>query len=203
MIITYYCTSYIKEIKEQETLDDSKEDNKAIIFLIGLMIIIFIIGLLYIYDYSKKENQNNNDNKPTVINDEKLNLDEAKSVNNVENNSKKDSKTNYENIKEISIKEYQEKLNNNEKMIVLIASKYCGSCSSFEPVFNKSLSLVKLKAYKIDVATLTTEEKNLFNSLFNITGTPTTFIIENGSQKASIIGYRSKEATTSWLNENY
>lgn len=172
-------------------------NSRLVIYLIVFAITILIGGFSYIYDFLKEEN------KPT----ESYNLDEYfdEDGNLKKVFTEKDSSSlNYQNIKEITIEEYQMRLEHNEKMIVLVASYKCGICKSYEPVFNEVLEEKNLKAYKIDIANFTkTEETELFKSLFNIEGVPMTFIIENGSIKASQAGGKSKEITKDFINNNY
>lgn len=192
-----------EEFLTEKTAEQHEKDNeKGIVILFLIIAFLFLVGLYYIYDNTKEQDANASGDV-NVLNEEKLN-EGANSAENA-NSEKKDSTTiNYEHIQAISINQYKEKLDANEKMIVLIASKYCGSCTVFEPVLDSVLEDLNQTAYKIDVATFKTEEEYAtFQSLFDVSGTPTTYIIENKEQKASSIGYRSKEATKTWLEENY
>lgn len=188
----------IPEKKEKEDnlyIDD--ENNKGVVFLLIIMIIIFGLGVFYVYDYyNKTEDKNKND--INVINEDKIDLQgsqESSKTSTTEENS---------NIETITLADYQQKNKKKEKMIVIIASKYCGGCKTYEPVINRVLAKKNMKAYKIDVSEITTQEdKTLFKSLFEVSVTPTTFIIENGTSKASFMGYSSEEATSSWIDKNY
>lgn len=187
----------------ERTVEKHEKDNeKGIVVLFIVITFLFLVGLYYIYDYTKDQNANAPQDVD-VLNEEKLN-EGVNNASNANNNKKDSEEVSYDNIQTISIKDYKQKVAAKEKMIVLVASKYCGSCSVYEPVLDTTLGQVNKKAYKIDVATLeTAEELNIFHSLFNLTGTPTVYIIENGEQKAESVGYRSQEATKAWIEENY
>lgn len=177
-------------------------NSRLVIYLIAFAVAILIGGFCYIYDFYKEKND------PTP----KYNLDEyfdengnLKNVSNENTNNEKNvSSSTYQNIKEITIEEYQMRFEHKEKMLVLVASHTCGICASYEPVLNEVLKESNLSAYKIDIANFTKkEEVELFNSLFSITGTPVTFIIENGSIKTSQTGGKSKDITTEFIRNNY
>ncbi len=169
---------------------------RLVVYLIAFAVVILIGGFCYIYDFLKEEN------KPK----ESYNLDEYFDENGNLNKvqEKEVSSSNYQNIKEITIEEYQMRLEHKEKMLVLVASNKCGICKNYEPILNEVLEEKNIRAYKIDIANFTkSEESELFNSLFNITGVPVTFIVENGEIKTSQTGGKSKEITKEFLNNNY
>lgn len=169
---------------------------RLVVYLIAFSVVILIGGFCYIYDFLKEEN------KPK----ESYNLDEYFDENGNLNKvqEKEVSSSNYQNIKEITIEEYQMRLEHKEKMLVLVASNKCGICKNYEPILNEVLEEKNIRAYKIDIANFTkSEESELFNSLFNITGVPVTFIVENGEIKTSQTGGKSKEITKEFINNNY
>lgn len=201
--------------KRLETIKKEERKNNIIIgVLIVIMVALFIVGVIYIYDHTKDKDSNKNyaqyENKENIRynkNNTSSNKDEEKDNNtntdNKENNHQEEIKD-YENIKSISIKDYEKKLNAKEKMIVLISKEGCGFCTLFEPTFNDTLKELDLVAYKIDISKIATnEEYELFNNLFKISGTPTTFIIENKEVKSKLVGNQSKETTLDWLKANY
>lgn len=177
-------------------------NSRLVIYLIAFAVAILVGGFCYIYDFSKQKK----DPEPTYNLDEYF--DEFGNIKNAsqenKNNEKDVSSSNYENIKEISIEEYQMRLEHKEKMLILVASHTCGICASYEPVLSEVLKEANLNAYKIDIANFTKkEEVELFKSLFNITGTPVTFVIENGAIKTSQSGGKSKDITAEFIRNNY
>lgn len=190
---------------------EEKENSIIIGILLFIMIVLFVVGVIYIYDNTKNKSANKDytqySDKGNVSykkNDTSSNNSSSNNTNN-ENNSVNEEKTpTYENIKTISIKDYENKLNNGEKMIVLVSRKGCGYCTLYEPTFNEVLGQLGYVAYKIDIATFTSkEEYELFESLFNIKGTPTTLVIDNKEIKNSISGNQAKETVIEWLKTNY
>ena len=190
----------VTNIKQNDELEVKTPNYKVIIILLILIIVLFICGVVYILDYSKKVGDNKDNTSKENISYKLEDLDEK-----LEEDSKKEpEEVVYENIEKITIKEYEKKAKNKEKMILLVASKYCGHCAVYEPILNAALKEKELKAYKIDVAEFKTEEeRELFDSLLQIKGTPTTFIIENGKSVASITSSTTKENVLKWIEDNY
>lgn len=185
--------------KEIEKLERGKDVNyRLVIYLIVFVLAIIIGGLCYLHESSKEEKEQT----------KTYNLDEYfDEFGNLKSNPKKEvnkEETSYQNIKEIGIEEYKTKLDNKEKMVVLVASHNCNICKIYEPVLNEALEETNVEAYKIDIAKFTTkEESETFNELFSITGTPVTFVVENGTIKDSQRGGKNKEVTLEFINNNY
>ncbi len=171
-------------------------NHRLVIYLVIFALTILVGGFCYIYDFLKEENNPKESYNLDEYFDENGNLKKVE--------EKEVSSSNYQNIKEITIEEYQMRLEHKEKMIVLIASNKCNICKNYEPILNEVLEEENINAYKIDIANFTkTEESELFNSLFNITGVPVTFVIENGSIKTSQVGSKNKDITKEFINSNY
>ncbi|MGM9834961.1 MAG: thioredoxin family protein [Bacilli bacterium] len=199
-----------KEEVEEKLLAIKKEEkgsNIIISILLIIMVILFIAGVIYIYDYTKKNKENGTSDytKYSEKGNVSYNKKETDSTtNNSTDNSENKTEPTYANLKTITINEYEKKLNNNEKMIVVIARTGCGPCSVYLPTLNEVLDSLKYQAYKIDIASFKTqEENNLFRELFTIKGTPTTVIVNNKEIKYTLIGNQSKEIVTEWIKSNY
>lgn len=185
--------------KEIEKLERGKDVNyRLVIYLIVFVLAIIIGGLCYLHESSKEEKEQT----------KTYNLDEYfDEFGNLKSNPKKEAnkeETSYQKIKEISIEEYKTKFDSQEKMVVLVASHNCNICKMYEPVLNEALEETSVEAYKIDIAKFTTkEESETFNELFSITGTPVTFVVENGTIKDSQRGGKNKEVTLEFIKNNY
>lgn len=185
--------------KEIEKLERGKDVNyRVVIYLIVFILAIIIGGLCYLHESSKEEKEQT----------KTYNLDEYfDEFGNLKKNPKKEAnkeEQSYQKIKEISIEEYKTKLDSQEKMVVLVASHNCNICKIYEPVLNEALEETNVEAYKIDIAKFTTkEESETFNELFSITGTPVTFVVENGTIKDSQRGGKNKKVTLEFINNNY
>lgn len=83
---------------------------------------------------------------------------------------------------ELNYSQLKEKLDNNDDFILLITKTTCTHCESFKPRFKDILSRYNITAYEIALDKLSDDEKKVFNEVANVSGTPTTIFIKNGSE---------------------
>lgn len=97
----------------------------------------------------------------------------------------------------VALEAYEEKLSSNDKFIIVIGNKDCGACKSYKPVLqeinkNKDLEIFYVQ---IDDSKWSSEDKTELMDItqeklgVGITGTPTSFIVENGSLEEVAVGY--------------
>lgn len=162
-----------------------------------LLLIIIGLGIsvysLYHSNQEYKEREQNYKNKLEYLEKENNKLKEERSSGqdvileydndhiNVSTNDK------YENLEEISVAEFLEKVNHKESFIVLFSQPKCGHCIAFKPVFNQVLKDNNIKAYDVNVYNLPTLERESLYSVVKISGTPTTLFFEDGEEN---INYR-------------
>lgn len=111
-------------------------------------------------------------------------------------------------IKDVSISEYLDIIDDNDISIIYIARPTCGFCSKFEPVLTSVLEKYKIGVEYINVDNITTEEE--FNSFFNSNeylkagewGTPTLIVFKNKEILDINSGYVDEETLVKFLKEN-
>ena len=93
------------------------------------------------------------------------------------------------NLIEIDGTELLKKLENKETFILVFTQTGCVHCSEYKPILNRLLTENNINAYELNTTKLKeedTEIKNEIEKLFNISGTPTTIFINEGSEKTTI-----------------
>jgi len=92
--------------------------------------------------------------------------------------------------------ELKEKIDNEETFILVVTRTDCSHCAIYLPRLEKVLKEYELTAYKIEVDTWKTSEKEDLSYICNVSGTPTTLFIENGEEKntsSRLVGERTQE----------
>lgn len=85
---------------------------------------------------------------------------------------------------ELTFSELQEKIDNEESFILLIARTDCSHCIEYKPILKKVLAEYDLIAYEIDLDKINDEQMSKLNNIANTGGrTPNTVFIENGKEK--------------------
>lgn len=85
----------------------------------------------------------------------------------------------------LTYKELKEKLDNKEDFILVITKTTCSHCESYKPKLKDVLSKYDIKAYEIALDKLSDDETKVFNEIANVSGTPTTIFIKNGSESTT------------------
>lgn len=127
---------------------------------------------------------------------------EDKKDDKVENAKDEIQKVEYSNIEEISLADFERKVFEKENMTILIASKSCYHCITFEPVVNEVCKDLDKNIYKIDIMELTDEENDIFRTYYAYKSAPTLFTIKDGVVKSDVTGTMTNENLKKWLNEN-
>lgn len=99
-------------------------------------------------------------------------------------------------LQEISVSELKTKLNNNESFVLYVKQENCSHCLEFTPVMEKVTAQYQYAIYMINLTNLG-DDKDEFNNLVTITGTPTTIFYKNGkelSESTRIVGSKSKSS---------
>ena len=93
------------------------------------------------------------------------------------------------NLISITGSELLEKIKNKETFILIRTQDGCHHCEEYKPILNRLLTENNINAYELNTTKLKeedTEIKNEIEKLFNISGTPTTIFINEGSEKTTI-----------------
>lgn len=108
-------------------------------------------------------------------------------------------------LKEINYKDFSKKINNNETFFIEVVQTGCSFCQSYTPKLKSVLEEYKITGYQINITEMNDEDYKLFNSAFNIKGTPTTIFITEGKEISvlqRIDGNKDKETIISKLKSN-
>ena len=109
------------------------------------------------------------------------------------------------NLKELSFSEFKTKLNNKDTFFVEIVQDGCSHCHNFTPVLKEVLNEYDVVGYQLNMSNLSEEEMEEFDSMYTVTGTPTTIFIKNGvetSIMSRINGEVTKDKIISKLKQN-
>ncbi len=100
-------------------------------------------------------------------------------------------------LQEIDYAEFKEKIENKESFVVYVSKTGCSYCAEYEPTLIKVLNDNKLKAYKVNLANMSSSEKNSVSKKVGLEGTPTLIYIEQGKSDidGSLVGSNTYENT--------
>jgi thioredoxin 1 len=98
---------------------------------------------------------------------------------------------------EITGKELQEKINNNEKVIVEFWAPWCGPCRMMKPVFERVASNndTEVQMYTMDI-----ENNKDYASTLGIRSIPTVKLFSNGNVTDTLVGVMGEEKIKSLVN---
>lgn len=100
--------------------------------------------------------------------------------------SKNSNKQESANLIELTGSTFKEKIENKDSFILLVTKEGCSHCAEYLPVFINVIDKYDITAYKLDLATLSSEEKSYLADIANISGTPTTVFIEKGEEETTL-----------------
>ena len=83
---------------------------------------------------------------------------------------------------ELNYKELHKKLDKKDSFILVVTRTDCSHCEAFKPKLKTILSDNKIYAYEIATDKLSKDDANKFKSEYNVSGTPTTIFIKDGSE---------------------
>lgn len=85
-------------------------------------------------------------------------------------------------ITEIDYTKLENMIDNKENFILEVIQTGCSHCQEFSPRFKAILKTNNIKAYSLNLYNLTEEEKDKFEELTTISGTPTVLFFEDGKE---------------------
>lgn len=86
---------------------------------------------------------------------------------------------------EISVTQFQEKLDAKESFILVIGSDTCSACKSYEPTMQKVMKDTNLEIFYINLHVLSDEDYSKIYSSYVVTSTPTTFFFKDGVETST------------------
>lgn len=103
-------------------------------------------------------------------------------------------------MEEISKNNFEEKVHNNEKTVVVdFYSDTCPPCKLLAPVFEKVAEKLKDKA---DFFKIKLEENQEIFAEYAIRSVPTVIILKQSAPIVESLGFKDEETLTNWINEN-
>lgn len=86
---------------------------------------------------------------------------------------------------EISVTQFQEKLDAKESFILVIGSDTCSACKSHEPTMQKVMKDTNLEIFYINLHVLSDEDYSKIYSSYVVTSTPTTLFFKDGVETST------------------
>lgn len=86
---------------------------------------------------------------------------------------------------EISVTQFQEKLDAKESFILVIGSDTCSACKSYEPIMQKVMKDTNLEIFYINLHVLSDEDYSKIYSSYVVTSTPTTLFFKDGVETST------------------
>lgn len=83
-------------------------------------------------------------------------------------------------LREITYKEYAEKIDNKDSFILYIKQNNCQHCLNFTPVLENVLTNYKVTAYYLNLTNLSESDYNSLKQDLSFSGTPTVMFFESG-----------------------
>lgn len=108
----------------------------------------------------------------------------------------------YENIKSISLTEFEDKIRNGEDVNVMIFSSTCLACAEYEPIMQPILAENDKLIYKIDILKLSETEREILLDYYHFNLTPSIFTVRDGYIKADLVGKKDSKTFETWVKEN-
>ena len=111
-------------------------------------------------------------------------------------------------LKEVSLSELYNKVENKETFILELSQDGCGHCAAFNPVFKEVLANYQITAYYLNIGKISENDYYKFLEDFNNNeslGTPTVMFFTEGHEKTSmnrIIGNASEKELIRKLTQN-
>lgn len=109
------------------------------------------------------------------------------------------------NLIQLNRKELQEKIEAKDSFILVVSREGCSHCKEYLPIFEEILKDHDIKAYMVDLATLSTKDRSYLATIANVSGTPTTLFIEKGEEKSvmnRIVGSSNRKNIENILKKN-
>lgn len=172
--------------------------------LMVLMIIMILGGCIYLF--SQRNNLEQID-YPTIDEESDYGnslIDQDKQPEpdvNVSDDTKLPSLT--DTLTNINYNDFKKLFESTKKSMVVVVKDGCSFCKAFLPTLEDALNSLEQKIYVLNTSNLSIDEKKDLGNYIYIEGTPTTYVIKNGSVTGAIEGNKSEEIIKSWIELFY
>lgn len=172
--------------------------------LMVLMIIMILGGCIYLFsqrnnleqiDYPTIDEESDYGN--SLINQDKQPEPDVNVSDDTELPSLSDTLTN------INYNDFKKLFESTKKSMVVVVKDGCSFCKAFLPTLEDALNSLEQKIYVLNTSNLSIDEKKDLGNYIYIEGTPTTYVIKNGSVTGAIEGNKSEEIIKSWIELFY
>lgn len=181
-----------------------KEDKKSILIIIcGVLCIGLFIYASYFAIKHKNDGEVLSTNKVNVSFNASGQLDVVTMPNPNQNITLKTLPETTDTLTTINYNTFKKLFMTTKKSILTIEKNNCNYCADYEPKFIEALNENNVKAYKLNISDLSNSELFKIYDFVNFTGTPTTFIIENGKVTHSFSGTTDKETLSAFIEYFY
>ena len=181
--------------------------RNAIIIVAVIMVAIVALTVSYLVKENKKNKNEgvtpatlNNNVYDKIIQNSKERDERLNNKKDEESEEKPVEQLDYSNIRTITLEDFEEKVLQHEKMVILISKSTCYYCNLYEPIINEELNVQEKNIYRINVEIMKREEVTVLMEYYTFEMTPTLFYIdENGVVTDELVGFRDKETFSEWM----
>lgn len=199
----------VEKLEEENVVLEDKiikrSKFKKILIIILTLIIALVIALTswYVIDNELNKIKSNQTLNSNIYNKVAKNYRTISDIKESKKNSENDIEdVEYDNIKTITLAEFERKVLEKEDMTILIASTTCYHCIVFEPTVSEVFKEQGKTIYRINITALTNDETTRFRTYYAFEITPTIFRIENGIAVSELTGVATSEELTIWTQKN-
>ena len=108
----------------------------------------------------------------------------------------------YDNIKQMDLRGFENKVLNGENFNAMIFSSTCLACAQFEKTMQPVLEELDVIVYKIDVIQLSDADRAILEDYYSFNITPTLFTVRDGVIKSELVGNHTTDEFKIWAEEN-
>ena len=108
----------------------------------------------------------------------------------------------YDNIKQMDLRGFENKVLNGENFNAMIFSSTCLACAQFEKTMQPVLEELDVIVYKIDVIQLSDADRAILEDYYSFNITPTLFTVRDGVIKSELVGNHPTDEFKIWAEEN-
>ena len=178
--------------------------KKIILSIMFLIIIILgVYGIVFAFNHKEDDNYFG---QGTLNLEYNLGEDQLDKLEQPKNNAKvtlDTLPTLNETLTDINFKTFTNLFKTTKRSMLVVVKDGCSYCEEFIPILSEALNYYDLKMYKINLSNLSSNEYGDLYSYIYFSGTPTTFIIENGEVKHVLTGVVDVETMKSFINYFY
>ena len=106
-------------------------------------------------------------------------------------------------LTEINLSTLKKLFETSNKSLLILVKDDCEYCKDFEPKYLEALKENSAYSYKINVSKLSGKDMSELYKYIDFTGTPTTYVIENGKATHTYTGRTDKDTISAFIEYFY